>query len=237
MRIGILGGTFDPIHNGHLTLCEKICQNFSLDKIYFIPCNEPPHKTRKDISHPYHRYSMVVLATASHDRFFPSFYEIEKGNKSYTIDTLTYFQKAAGEENEVIFIIGLDSLIEIETWKDYEKILEGWNMIVINRSGYTISEAKRKLPNWIAEKIEIVPGKYSPAEAAFSTALTSSDTEPLKHQPLTSQLAPKKILFARVDPVNISSSIIREKVRKNEEIHGLVPDHVKMYIKKFNLYR
>jgi len=220
LRIGILGGTFDPIHIGHLKLCETISENFSLDKIYFIPSFEPPHKTRTDISHPYHRYSMVVLGTAGNDKFFPSFYEIEKKGASYTIDTLTFFQRAAGKDKEIFFIVGLDSLAEIETWKDHEKILEGWNLIVINRSGYTVSDIKKKFPLWIAQKIEVVPGRYDHSER--------TSTPPLL--PLT------KILFARVEPVNISSSSIREKVRKNESIRGLVPEKVERYIKKFNLY-
>ena len=221
MRIGILGGTFDPIHNGHLRLCGTISENFSLDKIYFIPCFEPPHKTRKDITHPYHRYAMAVLATAHYKKFFPSFYEIEREGKSYTIDTLTFFQKAAGKEKEIFFIIGLDALSEIETWKDYEKILDGWNIIVINRNGYTISDIKRKFPSWIAQKVEIVAGKYSYPEHKTS--------HPMIHS--------TKILFARVEPIDISSSSIREKAKKGESIDELIPDEVDMYIKKFNLYK
>ncbi len=220
MRIGIFGGTFDPIHNGHLKLCDTIIENFSLEKIYFMPCLTPPHKTRQDISHPYHRYSMVVLGTAKHERFFPSFYEIEKGGASYTIDTLSFFQKVAGEGKQIFFIIGLDSLSEIETWKDHEKILAGWDLIVINRSGYAISDMKKRFPAWISQKIETVPGKYEhPERADASTKIIST-----------------KILFARIEPVNISSSSIREKVRKNEPIYGLVPDEIEMYIRKFNLY-
>lgn len=221
LKIGLLGGTFDPIHNGTLILCEKICDLFSLDKIYFVPCHEPPHKTRKDISHPFHRYAMVVLGTAAHLKFFPSFYEIEKGGKSYTIDTLTYFQNVVGKEHEIFFILGIDAFIEIESWKDYEKILESWNLIVLNRAGYNLSDVKNKFPRWISNKIEVIARKVEYPEPDSSSDSDSST----------------KIFFARTEPVPISASAIRGKAQGKESLHNLTPARIEMYIRKFNLYK
>lgn len=219
MKIGLLGGTFDPIHNGTLILCEKICHLFSLDKIYFIPCYEPPHKTRKDITHPLHRYAMLVLGTAERSNFIPSFYEIEKGGKSYTIDTLNHFQDLLGKEHEIFFILGLDALADIESWKEHEEILKGWHLIVLNREGYRLSEVKNKFPGWISKNIEVITNK-------FQYPPDSPDT-----------VEQKKIFFAKTETVPISASTIRDKARKNEALKTSVPDHVERYIKKFHLYK
>ncbi len=220
LKIGLFGGTFDPIHNATIILCEKTCHLFSLDRIYFIPCSEPPHKTRKDISHSFHRYAMVVLGTAEHSKFFPSFYEIEKGGKSYTIDTLTHFQNLFGKEHQIFFILGIDSLVDIKSWKDNEKILEGWNLIVLNRNGYKVSDVKNKFPDWISKMIEVVEKKVE---------YPKPDSSCLNYS--------KKIFFAKTEPVQISASAIREKVRHKESLRGLVPARVEMYINKFNLYK
>jgi nicotinate-nucleotide adenylyltransferase len=151
---------------------------------------------------------MLVLGTAEQSHFIPSFYEIEKGGKSYTIDTLNHFQDLLGKEQEIFFILGLDALAEIESWKDYKKILKGWHLIVLNREDHKLSEVKNRFPEWISKKIEVIADK---------------DEYPTRSPDSGDQ---KKILFARTETVPISASAIREKARKNESLETLVPAHV-----------
>ncbi len=186
--------------------------------IYFIPCHEPPHKTRKDITHPLHRYAMLILATAEQSYFIPSFYEIEKGGKSYTIDTLNHFQDLLGKEHEIFFILGLDALADIESWKEHKEILKGWHLIVLNRDGFKLSDVKNELPGWISKNIEVITDKLEhPAD--------SPDT--------TQQ---KKIFFAQTETVPISASAIRDRARNKELLEAFVPVPVERYIRKFHLY-
>ena len=129
-KVGIFGGTFDPIHNGHLITAQSVREMRNLDKIIFIPSFVSPHKADVKSSSPEHRLNMIKLATEKVDFFDFSDYEIKKGGISYTVDTLREFKKKYGE---LEFIIGYDNIFKFHTWKDPDEIMELANILVLKR--------------------------------------------------------------------------------------------------------
>jgi len=109
-RIGILGGTFNPVHIGHLAIAQMASDKLRLDKVIFVPCNLPPHKSVKNMPSAHHRYNMVKLAIAGNDQFEISNFEIKKNGKSYSIDTLKYFRRLFGKSAKLFFIVGGDTV-------------------------------------------------------------------------------------------------------------------------------
>lgn len=192
-RIGLFGGTFNPIHCGHVKAAESVQNMFSFDRILFIPSYLPPHKESVDVASAAHRLKMVELALASFDRFFPSSLEIDARGTSYSILTLNKI-KEMFPQTEAFFLLGIDAFLEIETWKDYEDVLEQCSFVVMSRPGFRLSEAK-----------DILTEKY-------------------------------KIYLLSINTLDISSSEVRERIRKNQSIEGLVPENVENYIKERRLY-
>ncbi len=192
-RIGLFGGTFNPIHYGHVKAAESVQNIFSFDRILFIPSYLPPHKESVDVTSAAHRLKMVELALASFDRFFPSPIEIDAKGTSYSILTLNKI-KEMFPQTEVFFLLGIDAFLEIETWKDYEDVLEQCSFVVMSRPGFRLNEAK-----------DILTEKY-------------------------------KIYLLSINTLDISSSEVRERARKNQSIEGLVPENVENYIKEKRLY-
>ena len=135
-KIGIMGGTFDPIHNGHLLIAEYARVHFKLDKILFIPTGNPPHKEKSHITSNMHRYNMVLLAINSNENFLLSTLEMDREGVTYTVDTINTL-KSIYENTDFYFIMGSDSLLQIHTWKEYEKLLKSCKFIVAKRPGYT----------------------------------------------------------------------------------------------------
>ncbi len=145
-KIGIIGGTFDPIHNGHLLMAENSRKAFSLDKIIFIPAGIPPHKKDKNISSNVHRYNMTLLAINNNKHYFLSDIELKREGISFTVDTIKHL-KSIFSGAELYFIMGSDSLLQIEKWKDYEELLSLCNFIVAKRPNYDDEQLKRKVDN------------------------------------------------------------------------------------------
>ena len=138
MRIGILGGTFDPIHNGHIYLAKKVLKGLSLDKIIFIPTYLPPHKKNKRITPARHRYNMVRLAIGGNNRFHISDIELKRKGRSYSIETLSKLRKRYGKNAMIFFITGSDSLKELKKWKNLKGILKLCKFVVVKRPGFPI---------------------------------------------------------------------------------------------------
>lgn len=134
MKIGIMGGTFNPIHLGHLFISEYIRMNAPLDKVIFIPSGNPPHKDKKDLVSAKHRYNMVLLATEDNPFFEVSSIEMDRDGNSYTIDTVHELNRKYPND-DFYFIIGGDSLHELTKWKKATKLLETVSFIVIGRQG------------------------------------------------------------------------------------------------------
>ena len=188
-KVGIFGGTFDPIHNGHLITTQSVRALRNLDKIIFVPSFVSPHKPNIKSASPKHRLNMIKLAIEGIDFFDYSEYEIDKGGISYTVDTLQEFKK---RYDELEFIIGYDNIFTFHTWKNPDEILELAKIIVLKR--------KSSIPRSFIDK--------------FVKAAT----------------------FVQTRGIEISATDIRERVKKGMPINFLVPEKVKEYIYKNNLY-
>ena len=139
MRIAILGGTFDPIHNGHLAAAQSVAEIFQVDEVHFVPAFVPPHKQSHRITSAFHRFAMVALATVPFDRFRTSTIEVDALEKRYTVQTLEAM-KHANPTAEILFIIGTDMYQEIETWKNFRHLFELAHLVIVNRPGFPFRE-------------------------------------------------------------------------------------------------
>ncbi|HDT11707.1 MAG TPA: nicotinate (nicotinamide) nucleotide adenylyltransferase, partial [bacterium] len=209
MRLGLLGGTFNPVHKGHMRAAKAVKRTFKLDKIYFIPAYIPPHKDSQEIAAAEHRLKMVELAVEAFPDFIPSSLEIEAGGKSYSINTLGKFQQMF-PGSKIHFILGIDAFLEIDTWKDYESLLEQCDFIVISRPGYDLNAAKVVLNGRLTKKIIDAAGYLSLSQTKKKTF---------------------NIILFSFDGLDVSSTEIRERMKKGRSVKGLVPKKVKDYIK------
>jgi nicotinate-nucleotide adenylyltransferase len=139
MRIAILGGTFDPIHNGHLAAAQSVAETFQVDEVHFVPAFSPPHKPVHGITSPFHRFAMVALATVPFDRFRTSTIEVDALEKRYSVETLAAMKRVYPSA-EFLFIIGTDMYQEIETWKNYRRLLELTHLVIVSRPGFPLRE-------------------------------------------------------------------------------------------------
>ena len=137
-KLGVMGGTFNPIHHGHLVAAEVIRDEFELDEVLFVPSGKPPHKENDEIAPPEHRWMMTLLATISNEHFSASAIEIERKGESYTRDTLVEFKKIYGERTEIYFITGADAIAEISTWHKTEDLPGLAKFIAASRPGYKL---------------------------------------------------------------------------------------------------
>ena len=213
MRIGLFGGTFDPIHWGHLRSAEEAREAFSLDRVLFIPTADPPHKKRPAISAAA-RARMVRLAIAGHKPFRLSTVELKRSGKTYTVDTLRYFVARARPEDSYYFIMGFDAFKDIETWKDFRSIFGLCNLIVTSRPGVDYTQSPSSIP--IAVRALFC---YVAKEKAFRHA------------------SGRYLSFLRITDMAIAASEIRERVADKKSIRYLVPSQVEAYILKNGLYR
>ena len=154
-RIGVMGGTFNPIHIGHLVTAEEAYCQFDLDHVMFIPSSHPPHKVDHEIAPAEDRYLMTVIATAPNEHFTVSRIEIERGGPSYTIDTMRQLHELHGTNTHFFFITGADAILEILTWKEPEELADYCDFIAATRPGYSLAkfeelhlleQEKRRLP-------------------------------------------------------------------------------------------
>ncbi|MBI4834124.1 MAG: nicotinate-nucleotide adenylyltransferase [Planctomycetes bacterium] len=150
MKIGILGGTFNPIHNGHLIIAREARKRFKLDKIIFMPCHTPYHKKNNALASPKHRLTMVKKAARGTLYFKTSDIEIKRGGLTYSIDTLKHLTKLYKPGTKFYFIIGSDSLIELPLWKGIKELAKLCNFIAVERPGVIM---KRKLPSYLTPRI------------------------------------------------------------------------------------
>ena len=198
-RVGILGGTFDPIHVGHLMTAEAVRDEYHLDKVIFIPAAVPPHKQNQDGTEAMHRYVMTGLATCSNPNFEVSDIQMNRPGPSYTIDTIRELLERFGEDTEFYFITGADAIQEIHTWDRIEELLEMCHFIGASRQGC--------LPD------------VNQIKASFG------------------ELGKRKIHRLETPELEISSTDIRNRIKKGYSIKYIVPTAVEQYIYKQGLYR
>src|SRR5262245_20591608 len=137
-RVALYGGTFDPVHLGHLEIARAVSQLFEIEKVLFLPAQVAPHKIGRTVTAPLHRYAMLVLATLNDPQLAVSSFEIEAPDRRYTVDTLTHFLSLYGETSELFFVMGADSWTEISTWRDWRRLLTMVNHIIVTRPGYEL---------------------------------------------------------------------------------------------------
>ena len=139
MRIAILGGTLDPIHNGHLAAAHSVAEAFQVDEVHFVPAFSPPHKQTKGITSPFHRFAMVALATISFGHFRASTIEVDALERRYTVETLEAMKQTYPGAH-LLFIVGTDMYQEIETWKNFRRLFELAHLVIVNRPGFPFRE-------------------------------------------------------------------------------------------------
>jgi len=139
VRIAIIGGTFDPIHNGHLEAAQSVAATFKVDEVHFVTAFSAPHKQSQGITSPFHRFAMVVLATMPFAQFRTSTIEVDTLERRYTVDTLQ-LMKRQYPDAELMFIAGTDMYAEIQTWKDFQRLFDLAHFVIVNRPGYAFRE-------------------------------------------------------------------------------------------------
>ena len=192
MAIGLMGGTFDPIHVAHLAIAERALEALDLDRVIFIPAALPPHKSAEAVSSFEHRLEMVRLAIAGDDRLEVSDLEARRPLPSYTIETIRELRREFGDEETMYFIMGADSLTQFLTWKDPDALLSACEFVVVPRPGVAIDDAEDRVR--------------------------------------------ERAIVLDVPTMDVSSSDIRERVRRGESISHLVPPEVSTYIVEKKLY-
>lgn len=212
--IAIFGGTFDPIHNGHIAVAKAALKRFRLDAIYFLPSSRPPHKEQRELAGFAHRYAMVCLACAGNSRFLPSLAEappeMGEAHVFYSIETVQRFRREHPHER-IYFILGADSFLEISTWKNYEALLDSCDFIIASRPGFKLDAFREAIPPYMLS----------------STAQRERDAISLRKSAAH--------LLTTVWS-HISSTDIRRRRTNRKSIHALVPAPVEDYILKQALY-
>ena len=145
IKYGIMGGTFDPIHIGHLVLAEEVRNKLNLDKIIFIPSGNPPHKNSKNVTKSIHRYEMTLLATISNPNFEISSVEIDKTGKTYTVDTIKDLRQKCKTNAEFYFITGADSILDLPNWKNVNELLHLCKFVAATRPGFKLKKMEEKI--------------------------------------------------------------------------------------------
>ncbi|MGW6129702.1 nicotinate-nucleotide adenylyltransferase [Cellulomonas sp. NPDC055163] len=138
LRLGVMGGTFDPIHHGHLVAASEVAAEFALDEVVFVPTGQPTFKQDQDVTHAEHRYLMTVIATASNPRFTVSRVDVDRAGLTYTVDTLRDLHEARPDA-ELFFITGADAIEQILSWKAPDELFEMAHFVAVNRPGHTLS--------------------------------------------------------------------------------------------------
>jgi nicotinate-nucleotide adenylyltransferase len=156
-RIGIMGGTFDPIHYGHLLMGEEARQAFALDQVIFVPNGRPAHKKPYLVSQPEDRYAMTLLATASNPAFACSRVELDRPGPSYTIDTLRHFRREIPDLQALYFITGADAILEILTWHETEKLVDECAFIAVTRPGFVLERLKAVVDAQFLQRVSFLP--------------------------------------------------------------------------------
>jgi nicotinate-nucleotide adenylyltransferase len=146
-RIGILGGTFDPIHFGHLDAADAARRAFHLDQVLLIPSSDPPHRPTDPCASGFHRFALVALAIQGHDALRVSDVELTRTGPSYTADTLRAVARQGWDASQIFFILGSDAFAEIATWREFPAVLDAANFVVIARPGTTLDAAIARTPS------------------------------------------------------------------------------------------
>ncbi len=213
MNIGILGGTFDPIHLGHLRIAEESGEALALEKVFLVPSSSPPHKSMQPVSPFHHRLAMVKIAAEGSPLLEALDLEGRRQGYSYSIETLKELKTMFRPEPELFFILGIDAFLEIETWKEYKSLFEYAHFAVIQRAGYG--------------KIEIEP---------FLRKIRT-DIRKSENPDIFETCSEKKVYILTLSSLKISSTDLRWRVANNKSIRFLVPEAIREYIMNNGIYQ
>ena len=219
-KIALFGGSFDPIHSGHMAVARAADRRFHFDELHFIPSGRPPHKQRYELAPYAHRFAMTGLACADHPHFIPSLAEAGSDFTGrqvfYSIDTVRHFRHLYNHRGDKLyFILGADSFLEIATWREYEALLNTCDFIVASRPGFRTDALRLVIP---------------PALLA----------RPREGEPLDSHaihLCRTTVHLLDTVSSHVSATEVRKRLDRGQSVHGLVPLRVEEYISKQALYR
>jgi nicotinate-nucleotide adenylyltransferase len=235
MNIGFFGGTFDPVHRGHLALARAARKRCNLSRILFVPAHIPPHKQKQPLLAFPHRYAMIALATAQEKDFTPSLLEapedFDAGNPAkgkektrvskpnYTVDTVRRLKQASKKADRLFLLIGIDAFADIATWHQAETLFRECEFVVASRPGYSLADVANALPASLRPRMEV--------------------TRPFHKQAATGDLVLKGVTIHLLDEVYqpISSTAIREAAAAGKPLGRFVDPAVADYIKKMGLYK
>jgi len=213
-RVAIYGGTFDPVHNGHLEVARRVLKLFELDEVILVPACVPPHKRNANITSAFHRFAMLALATEEDQQLRVSTVELDAPELPYAVETVDRMKNVSAR---TFFLIGADSWSEISTWHEWQKLLTMCDLIVVTRPGYEINS----IATPTAELVDL-----RSVEANQISEMLRHDRKP-------------RVFITNVAMIDVSATRIRVAVRTNDEagLQTMVPPAVARYIDKYNLYR
>lgn len=218
-RVGVFGGSFNPIHLGHLLLADEILELLQLDRILFVPAGTPPQKPARGLAPAPDRYAMTELAIRGHPRFAISDLELRRPGPSYTVDTLEALRREAGPDAELYLLVGSETFLDLLSWRDPQRIARLARLVVMPRAGVPFDpegiQAQKVLAEIGQERwIRIDPSRPSPVEIRGQGALLVAATS-----------------------LPISSSELRRRAREGRSLAYRVPEAVRAYILERHLYR
>lgn len=217
-QIGLFGGTFNPIHNGHLSIARQTQEMLGLDRILFIPTGDPPHKPDANLAPAKDRLEMVRLAVSADRRFAVSDVETRRSGKSYSVDTVRILQQKYGPQVRFSFLIGLDAFLDVQTWREPEALLTLCSFVVISRPGASFQSLSG---------LTILPPLSQQALC---------DLDDGRIAKLEIPMGPQRLTCLRLPPCDISASGIRAKIRQGSSVASLLPPPVESYILRQHLY-
>jgi nicotinate-nucleotide adenylyltransferase len=212
-RVGLLGGTFDPIHLGHLQLAEAALRVADLERVFLVTSVRPPHKTRRTEANFLDRHAMVALAAIDHPRLVPSSLEHGREGKSYSVDTIRQFKQRLGAASEVFFILGIDTFLDIASWKDFERLPRLCRFLVFARPGFDESQLTLRVP-----------------DAFLRSVCSIGDRNPISPDTHC------RCFLYREFSNPLSSSEVRDRIRRGQTVKEMLPPAVLEYIGKNHLY-
>lgn len=213
-RIGLLGGTFDPVHNGHLAIVDCARKSCSLDAIVFIPAANPPHKAGQAITPLHHRQRMLELACSVGSNTHVSTLEAQRSGPSYTVDTLRTLKSYFPPETELFFIIGTDSFVDLPSWKEPGRLLDYASLVVVSRTLRQTVDIERIMGLSFPAFRQQQGGKVYRRDKSGGA-----------------------IILLDMEPVKVSATKIRDRVQQGLSIANLVPEGVDAFIREKGLYR
>lgn len=220
LKLGLFGGSFNPIHNGHLAIARLVCDKLRLDQVLFIPTGDPPHKRNGSLAPAKDRYEMVRIAIADTPSFGLSDLEIHRAGKSYTIDTIRAIRHQYDPTTELSFLIGLDAFLDVHNWKSPMELLQLCRFVVVPRPGQSFLSL---------ENMPLLP-QVSPH------TLRQLDTGELPRMDIEIPSCPG-ITCLPVPPCSISASEIRQRICRGDTTANMLPPPVESYILKHRLYQ